>query len=130
MGGGRGGAAGAYPSAAEIERARGILRRGWAERAAELGRPVPADLSGACKFAALFAVAIFGGVLRANHGHAWSEVGGSVFDLTACPGGAFRAYVADPGFERRPEFAESLDTCRPRVERWVAEFGRARQDDG
>ena len=115
---------GAYPATPEIERARAVLRRGWAGRAAELGRPEPADLAGACKFAALFATAVFGGVLRANHWHVWAEVGGGVLDLTVMPGEAARDYRADPAFERRREFAESLASCRPRVGRWVAEFGR------
>jgi hypothetical protein len=124
MDAGRGGA-GAYPSATEIERARAVLRRGWAERATELGRPEPVDLSGACKFAALFAVSIFGGTLRANHAHAWAELGGDVVDLVA-PSDATAAgrYTPDPEFERRREFAESLDSCRPRVGCWVSESRR------
>jgi hypothetical protein len=113
-GGGRGGA-GTYPSAAEIERARGILRRGWAERAAELGRPEPVDL---------VAAAVFGGAVRANHAHAWVEIEGAVLDLTTMPREAVRDCRADPTFEHRREFAESLKSCRPRVRRWVAEFGR------
>ena len=111
-----------YPDATQIRRASDAVWRGWRLRAAELGRPEPADLGGACKFAALFAQSLFGGVICANFDHVWVEVDGRVLDLTALRADQIPDYNVDEAFMARTEFAESLESCRPRVERWAAEF--------
>lgn len=104
--------------------ARAFLLARWNERAAELGRPSTTSLAGACKFAALFAQSLWGGRVRANFYHTWLELAdGAVVDLTECDGVTlFRPYERDLAFEREPEFAASLESCRPRVEAWLTQY--------
>lgn len=118
------------PSPANIEQARQFVWRKWRDRAAELGRARPADLSGACKFASLFAQHLFGGHVRGNTDHQFVLLDdGQVIDLTA--GAADVAGLADPyrhdrRFWNNPEHRASLVSCQTRVARWVAEFCQSR----
>ena len=111
------------PTATAIADVRLFLTERWRERAAELGRPAPADLAGACKFAALFAQGLWGGQVRANFYHTWLETDDGVLDLTEGAGVTlFNPYERDLAFERRPEFRDSLAACAARVAAWLAEF--------
>jgi hypothetical protein len=100
-----------------LESARTFLLDRWQERALELGRPRPNDLSGACKFASLFAFRIFGGELCGNELHQFVRLDGQIIDLTS--GGPL---VHDPAFFGNPDHIDSLLTCIDRVDRWVSEF--------
>jgi hypothetical protein len=46
----------------------------WIERAKEMGRDEPVDLTSTCKFASLFAAEVFGGQMRGNFFHQWVEL--------------------------------------------------------
>lgn len=97
----------------------------WRERAAELGHEEPRDLSGACKFCALFAKALFGGAVDGNDEHVFVRVDGEVVDLSAAS--ADVAGLADPyGSDEEHLWNEdlhySLSTCLARVRAWVAAF--------
>lgn len=101
------------------QQVRAFLLARWQERAAELGREEPATLEGACRFCALFGELALGLAHRANFNHSWNEDRtGNVIDL--CGGDS--TYRHDSEFIARPEFREKMESCRPRVERWVSEF--------
>jgi hypothetical protein len=103
-------------------RAKAFLSQKWAARAAELGHPVPTDLSGACKFASLFAQALFGGRIRGNWYHQFNELPSEeILDLTSGSAGS-DDYTHDPIFWRNTEHIQSLNSCTARVESWVMEF--------
>jgi hypothetical protein len=113
------------PTEENIRRAKAFVLRRWKERAKEMGRPEPTDLSNACKFASLFAQRLFGGRLRGNWHHQWAEVRGQIVDLTDAAGVDLppeEIYEHDDDFWMNDEHEASLATCRPRVETWVNFF--------
>ena len=97
----------------------------WRERAVELGRGEPSDLSGSCKFCALFAKALFGGAIDGNDEHVFARVDGKVIDLSAASAdvaGLDDPYGSDPEHLWNEDLHYSLSTCLPRVRAWVAAF--------
>jgi hypothetical protein len=70
---------------------------------------------------------VFGGELRANWLHSWAMLDGQVLDLT--DGVDCTAYVRGRAFERRREFRDKLESCLPRVRRWLREFRIRAQED-
>lgn len=108
------------------EAAKDFVFEKWRERAAEeVGREEPTDLTGACKFASLFAKEIFGGRLRGNQEHQWLENSEGVIDLTDAAGvdlPAGEIYLHDPEFWMNEEHRDSMESVKPRVQRWVKEF--------
>lgn len=58
-------------TAENVERAKAFVLKKYQERAAETGRERPENLHAGCRFAALFAQAVFGGDLDFNHDHTW-----------------------------------------------------------
>jgi len=121
----------------------------WQERAKELGRDDPIDLTDACKFTSLFAAMVFGGTMRGNFFHQWIELpDGRTLDLndeaadviTMLRGEIPDAskdyaimmrkklprslYTHDERHMRRRDNRQSVASVRPRVERWVDEFLR------
>jgi ribosomal protein S18 acetylase RimI-like enzyme len=112
----------AYPATPEwIQKAKEFVAEKWAQRAVEFGREKPRDLKGACKFCSLFAQELFGGELRGNWHHQFVVLDGKTIDLTEGSEGSDR-YDHDDQFWGNREHRESLASCRPRVEQWVAEF--------
>lgn len=109
-----------------IERARAFIMRAWAARATELGRDKPADLSGSCKLSSMFAQRVFGGTIQGNRDHQFLRLDNcAILDLNE--GAADVAALAEPyqhdrRFWNNREHRESMASCLPRVERWVAEF--------
>ena len=113
-----------YPATDEwVGRAKDFLKEKWAERHLELGREgEPMDIKGACKFASLFAQALFGGQIRGNADHQLLKTPDRIIDLTDLwDSGTF---YHDKGFFGNPEHAESMASCEPRVRQWVEEFGQ------
>lgn len=100
-----------------VAMAKAILKEGWSARAAERGLSAPADLSGACKFASLFVKLCFGGCIEGNELHQYNLIQGEMVDLTEQH--EFDGLPADPCFFGNPDHLESLQSCLPRVERWV-----------
>ncbi len=101
----------------------------WRNRARELGRGTPKDLTGACKFGALIAHRLYGGAIEATWEHAWVRgPDGQVIDLPGPPYQGFD-YTPDRSFMARPEWKESLTSCVPRVERQLQGSGRGRRAD-
>lgn len=118
----------------------------WKERAREQHRPEPADLSGACKFAALFAKSILGGEIVANDFHTWLVSSGEIIDLCSdardvqeMKDGVFPSYAVsyaehhglkvpdnvytpDTTFMRSADFRNSIRSNIPRVNLWVKEW--------
>lgn len=97
----------------------------WRERAAELGRAEPSDLSGACKFCALFAKALFGGAVDGNDEHVFVRVDGEVVDLSAASADVADLddpYLSDEAHLWNEDLHYSLSTCLVRVRAWVAAF--------
>ena len=105
----------------EIEAARSFLLQKWQERAAEMLQPKPETLAGACKFASLFAEAHFGGQQQGNWHHQFVLLDGAILDLT----GTHHPtdwYVHDRHFWHNPDHCKSLESCKPRVKRWLLEY--------
>lgn len=108
-----------------VSKAKDFIFRKWKERALEYGREEPNDLSGACKFASMFAKLVFGGELRGNIKHQFLELDDRLIDLTA--GSSDVAAMKDPykhdkRFWNNPEHKKSMQTCEPRVKQWAEEF--------
>lgn len=99
----------------------------WKERAAELGRPEPENLAGACKFASLFIQALFGGEIQGNQNHQYNILpDGQRVDLTEGSPGS-ENYEHDEEFWSNPDHIKYMELCNPRVQRWVAQFRRTKQ---
>lgn len=97
----------------------------WCERAAELGREEPPDLSGACKFCALFAKTLFGGAVDGNYDHVFVRLDGAVIDLSARSADVAAMddpYRSDPEHLWNEDLHYSLATCLPRIRAWVAAY--------
>ena len=96
----------------------------WKERNAE--RNIQSeDRSGSCKFASLLARSLFGGVLAGNQQHVFVRRQGRILDLNHAQGDVVRlgdkAYLDDHSLTNR-DYRDSLDSCLPRVNRWITEF--------
>ena len=111
------------PTPENIEKARQFLFIKWKERAKERGGEAN-DLSNACKFASLFAQKLFGGKIQGNWHHQFLITDdGQRIDLTDAIGVTDNdPYRHDKGFWGNPEHKLSMQSCMPRVERWVQEF--------
>jgi hypothetical protein len=96
----------------------------WKERNAERNMQSE-DRSGSCKFASLLARSLFGGVLAGNQQHVFVRRQGRILDLNHKQGDVVRlgdkAYIDDHSLINR-DYRDSLDSCLPRVNRWVVEF--------
>jgi len=113
-----------------LDRAKTFLLEGWRERAKEKGKTEPKDLSGACKFASLFALEVFGGELRGNSEHQFVRYNSAtILDLTegSSQSAAWSKAGVDP-FEHDQDFwlndehRDSLESCLPRVEAWLEQW--------
>lgn len=134
---------------ANTETMKSFLLRKWQERAAERHSPVPSDLTGACKFAALFAQMIHGGEIQAHEFHTWLDLGGRVIDycedaadVQSMKNGQIHASAKDyaeaqgldldfepsdlyddsEDFRDSWDFKDSLESCHPRVQAWYEEW--------
>ena len=142
------GAAESLPATPEnIAAAKSFVFGKWRERAQELGRDDPLDLSDACKFTSLFAATIFGGTMRGNFFHQWVELpDGHTLDLNdeaadvitmlrgEIPDDAKpyademrkklppSLYTRDDRHMRRRDNKQSMASVRPRVQQWADEF--------
>lgn len=110
-----------------IERAKAFVFEKWKERAAERGKPEPADLSYACKFSSLFAQRIFGGELRGNIDHQFLRTwDGQIVDLNMDAADVRElgadAHEHDEDWFGCDDHEESMASCLPRVEKWVKQF--------
>jgi hypothetical protein len=112
------------PTPENINAAIQFLREKWLERAKEHNRPNPESLEGACKFASMFAQRLFGGQLRGNEQHQFLVLpSGQIIDLTNAVGVEEENRTRhDRSFWGNPEHRKSLQSCEPRIERWVQEF--------
>ena len=130
-----------------IRAAKKFVFEKWKERAREMGRDEPIDLSSACKFASLFAAKVFGGTVRGNFFHQWVELpSGQHLDLNSEAADVATMlqgeipndtksyaqlnrkklpnplYTHDDRHMKTRGNKESMDSIRPRVDRWVEEF--------
>lgn len=108
-----------------VAAAAGFALDRWRERALELGRVEPSDLSGACKFCALFAKALFGGAVDGNDEHVFVRVDGGIVDLSAASADVAcldDPYASDEAHLWNEDLHYSLSTCLARVRTWVANF--------
>lgn len=104
-----------------ISRAKAFLKEKWAERHKEMGREgEPSDMQGTCKFASLFAQALFGGDIKGNPDHQLLKVKDRILDLTDIYDP--NTFHHDKEFFGNPEHEESMKSCEPRVAKWVEEF--------
>jgi hypothetical protein len=118
------------PSPANIAKAKAVALEGWRERARERGLDkLPSDLSGACKFASMFAQRLFGGELRGNHDHQFLLLDGAIIDLTDGSEELDRLradgkdpYLHDRRFWGNREHKESMRSCERRVNAWTQKF--------
>lgn len=114
------------PTPQNIARAREFLFRKWTERAREMGRPDPADLSDSCKYSSLFVQKIFGGRVRGNERHQFVQLeNGKILDLNSGANDVRtmeRPYEHDPKFFANPKHVESMQSCEATVIQWAAEF--------
>ena len=136
------------PTPTNIKIATDFVLKKWQERAAERGFSTPEDLSGSCKFSALFFKEVFGGEIQANPNHVFVVRNGIIYDLNQEAADVLKFerdfneknktgwiknqygwedWVSDPhhhsaSFARNAEFKESLKSCMPRVKEWAEEF--------
>lgn len=114
------------PTPENVDKAKQFIFDKWQQRAVEYGREeVPFDLSGACKFASLFAQQVFGGNLKGNKLHQFVELENQIIDLTAGSRDVASMptpYHHDKGFWGNAEHMRSLRSCSPRVSDWANEF--------
>ena len=107
-----------------IELAKKFVFKKWQERAKERGAEV-SDLSSSCKFSSMFAQRIFGGKIRGNYEHQYLLLNGNIIDLNSDAEDVQRIalpYHHDKKFWNNKEHRKSLESCAPRVEKWVQEF--------
>lgn len=105
----------------QIERASQFALRMWQQRATELGREIPDDLSGACKFCSVFARGLWGGAIVGNSEHVFVRRGMQIIDLTAMAKGTLSLGMAaynETTEPDHPDYRESISNCIPRVMDW------------
>lgn len=122
---------GIEPSDENLALIRSFLLDKWRERASELGLPEPSDLSDSCKFSALFGSVVFGADIGGNYRHVYNLVGGKIVDINSDARdvkGRSRIYEQDSDFISSYDFRESMKTCRERVSKWLAEFGKVYEE--
>lgn len=111
-----------------IARAQAFVLKMWRERAAEMGREQPLDLSSSCKFTSMFAQHVFGGEIRGNYDHQFVSLpNGEVLDLNIDAEDVkamSSPHEHDKRFFNNPKHKASMASCLPRVEKWVEEFRR------
>ena len=93
-------------------------------------RERPADLSSSCKFTSLFAAVVFGGEMKGNYDHQFAAADGKIIDLNAEADdvkGRAGVHEHDPDFFWSPDHLDSLRSCLPRVERWLAAYSEVLQ---
>mgnify|MGYP006352167655 CR=1 FL=1 len=109
-----------------VAKARAFVWKKWRERADELGRPEPKDLTGACKFASIFARYVFGGTLRGNADHQFLVLAdGKIVDLTSGSSDVFaleEPYRHSSMWWGNRDHVYSLEAADPRASVWAAEF--------
>lgn len=111
------------PTPANVALAKEFLKQKWLERAAELGRPAPTDMSNACKFASMFAMKLFGGEMRGNFHHQFLVHPLGQIDLTNGDGvQPEHQRQHDPAFWGNEDHAASMGTCVDRVNQWLKDF--------
>ncbi len=113
------------PRSEVVERAKAFLLTKWRERAMESGKPVPADLSSACKFSSLFVKLVFGGGIVGNRDHQFVVREGVILDLNAAASDVRalpHAHEEGEGFIGSEDHHFYMKTCVPRVRSWVKEF--------
>ena len=113
------------PTDENIKKAKDFVFQKWKERAIERMAREPMDLSSACKFSSLFVKMVFGGTIKGSWGHQYNDIGGRVVDINSDAGDVLS--LADPHFHDRKFIGnrghnESLESCMPRVKKWVEEF--------
>lgn len=99
--------------------------RKWCEQAAERQVLAPIDLSGSCKYGSLFINQVFGGSICGHYEHQYNLIGGRIVDLSHDAldvGRIINPYLHEPDYFSIPEKRASLNSCLPRVERWVVQF--------
>lgn len=105
--------------------AQAFFFRKWVEWAAQRRGPVPADLSGSCKYGSLFICRVFGGVIHGHYQHQYNCVDGQRLDMSSAAadvGAMLQPYLHEPGYFEIPEVRLMLDDCLPRVDAWVEQF--------
>jgi hypothetical protein len=105
--------------------AKAFVFRKWCEQAIERRLLPPTDLSGACKYGSLFINQVFGGSICGHYEHQYNVIDGRIVDLSHDSrdvGRITNPYLHEPEFFNIPEKQASLNSCLPRVERWVNEF--------
>lgn len=123
----------AYPWTDDwVGRAKKFILEKWQERAVERKAKMPEDLSGACKFASLFAARVFGGELVGNSNHQFVRLHGEILDLTDGASSfaewrqkGINPYRHDQEFWGNPEHLASMESCLPRVDGWVSAWREA-----
>lgn len=112
-----------------VQLAQDFVLQRWIDRAQELGKPLPVDMSLGCKFASLFAWQLFGGRLKGNylHQHVVTHAG-EILDL--CAGSSelvsiSEPYAHDPHFFGNRDHVDSLNSYLPRVSMWLKAWGLA-----
>ena len=131
------------PTDANLKTAKEFLMIKWLERFKEkyprlydAGSQIPLDLSNSCKFTSLFVRDVFGGKIRGNEYHQFVQTEeGQIIDLNidAEDVQQLKSQGVDPHqhddkFWGHHEHQQSVESCKPRVAEWVAEFLREHGD--
>lgn len=119
-----------------IELAKVFALRKWRERTQQQNtlysalsdlpdKPLPEDLTDACKFCSMFALKVFGGTMQGNYDHQWSVTEqDEVIDLTDSGQHPdhFYYYCHDDDFWLNEDHVDALESCIDRVNDWFASF--------
>ena len=109
----------------KIELAKHFVFEKWKQRATELGRFEPTDLSFSCKFSSLFIQGLFGGIIEGNYYHQYNVINGETVDINATASDVLELddpYYHDIEFFGNWHHRESMESCKPRVNGWITEF--------
>jgi hypothetical protein len=108
-----------------LEKVKTFVFQKWKERANDFNLSEPDDLSNSCKYSSLFVRHVFGGQLAGNSFHQFVVKDGKILDINIDAKDVkslTNPHYHSEVFWGNHEHQESLDSCKPRVEKWVAEF--------
>lgn len=118
---------------AQFPLAQAFVFRKWVEWAVQREATPPLDLSGACKYGSLFMCQVYGGSIQGHYQHQYNHINGLQVDLSqdaADVAAMTHPYLHEPLYFAIPEGQVSLESCLPRVDRWVLQYlAENRQSD-
>lgn len=115
-----------------IKLVKDFLYNKWIERAVELAKPVPNDLSKSSKFSSLLCNKLFGGDIQGNNNYQYNVLpSGKILDLNSNAADVLSIetpYYNDIKLFENDNYINSFKSCLPRVNKWINEFMQSHKD--